>query len=178
MSSSLASSPAGSPPSPPSRGLAALASIIAELASSQPLEESVARSLESLRITLDAAECAIWLHSKDGLVRSWGTGNQSITASQVIARLAHEEPVQDSIVVTGIGSGAGQAGALAVHVIRELDDEELLLVTAVANLLGPELAHAEKIGSSKLKSKRAPRRSIANGSSPRRSSTRSRSDCT
>src|SRR6185312_13775105 len=79
-----ASSPTGSPPSPPSRGLSALAAIIEELASNQPLEESVARSLDSLRLTL------------------------------------------------------------AVRAARDLDEEESLLVTAVANLLGPELAHAEK----------------------------------
>ncbi len=137
MSSSLASSPAGSPPSPPSRGLSALAAIIAELASNQPLEESVARSLESLRGVLGVPECAIWLHSKQGLVRSWGAGDPVITANQVQARLAHPEPVQDSLVIVAIGSGDGQAGALAVRVGQGLDEEEVLLVSGFANLLGP-----------------------------------------
>jgi two-component system NtrC family sensor kinase len=144
VSSSLASSPTGSPPSPPSRGLSALAAIIAELASNQPLEESVARSLESLRAVLGVPECAIWLHSKQGLVRSWSAGDPVITATQIHSRLAHQEPVQDSLVVVAIGSGDGQAGALAVRLVHDLDEEEMLLVTAVANLLGPELAHAEK----------------------------------
>jgi len=144
VSSSLAASPAGSHPSPPSRGLPALAAIIAELASNQPLEERVARSLESLRVVLGVPECAIWLHSRDGLVRSWGAGDPIITATQVHARLAHPEPVQDSVLVVGIGSGDGQAGALTMRLTHELNDEESLLVTAVANLLGPELAHAAK----------------------------------
>ena len=91
---------------------------------------------------LGVPECTIWLHSKNGLVRSWVAGEPVISATQVHARLAHPEPMQDLVLVVGIGSGDGQAGALAVRLIHELDDEEALLVTAVANLLGPELAHA------------------------------------
>jgi two-component system NtrC family sensor kinase len=123
--------------------LSALASIIAELASSQPLEESIGRSLESLRLVLGVPECAIWLHSGSGLVRSWGAGDPMITAEQVGARLSGRES-SPSILVVSIGSGDAQAGAVAVRVTHDLDEEELLLVTAVANLLGPELAHAER----------------------------------
>ncbi len=144
MISSLASSPAGSPPSPAERGLSALAAIIAELASSQPLEESVARSLESLRAVLGAPECSIWLHSKDALERAWSAGDDAITAAQVRARLAGGDGEPDSLLVARIASGAGEAGALAVRIGRDLGDEERLLVTAVANLLAPELAHAER----------------------------------
>ncbi|MGH7655128.1 MAG: two-component system sensor histidine kinase NtrB, partial [Gemmatimonadaceae bacterium] len=144
VSSSLASSPTGSPPSPPSRGLSALAAIIAELASTRLLEASIVRSLESLCALLDVQECAIWLHAKDGLTRTWGAGDRVITAEQVTARLPRSMPVHDGVVVAAIGSAGGQTGALAVRVVRELDEEEILLVTAVANLLGPELAHAEK----------------------------------
>jgi two-component system NtrC family sensor kinase len=144
VSSSLASSPTGSPPSPPSRGLSALAGIIAELASNQPLEESVGRSLESLRLVLGVPECAIWLHSGEGLVRSWGAGDPVITAEEVGGRLSGHAAPSPSLVVVSIGSGDGQAGAIAVRLMHKLDEEERLLVTAVANLLGPELAHAER----------------------------------
>jgi two-component system NtrC family sensor kinase len=144
VSSSLISPPSGPLPSPPSRGLSALTAIIAELAPNQALEESVARSIESLRLVLGVSECAVWLHSRDGLVRAWGAGDPVITAAQVRERLEHPVAAADSIVVAGINSGEGQAGALAVRVSHALDDEETLLVTAVANLLGPQLAHAEK----------------------------------
>jgi two-component system NtrC family sensor kinase len=144
VSSSLVSSPSGSPPSPPSRGLSALAAIIAELASNTPLETSVARSLESLRLVLGVPECAIWLRSDDGLVRAWGSGDAVITAKHIQTVLSHPTPARGSLLVVGIGSGGAQGGALAVRLAHELDDEDTMLVTAVANLLGPELAHAEK----------------------------------
>jgi two-component system NtrC family sensor kinase len=144
VSSSLASPPAGSPPTLPSRGLSALAAILAELASHQPLEESVARSLDSLRVVLGAPECAIWLYSAGGIVRAWGAGEPEITDADVTARIGRPAATGDSILVAAIGSGAGEGGALAVRLARELDAEESLLITAVANLLGPELAHAEK----------------------------------
>ena len=144
MSSSLVTPPAGSPPTPPTRGFSALAAIIAELASSQPLEESVARSLDSLRLVLGVPECAIWLHSKNELVRAWGAGDPLVTAAQVRSRLEHPGPQSDSLLVVSIATGNGEAGGLAVRLSHELIEEETLLVTAVANLLAPELAHAEK----------------------------------
>jgi two-component system NtrC family sensor kinase len=67
-----------------------------------------------------------------------------VTAVQVADRLAETRLAPDAVLVAPIGYGSGQAGALAVRLLRELDNEESLLVTAVANLLGPELAHAEK----------------------------------
>jgi two-component system NtrC family sensor kinase len=144
VSSSLASSPTESSSSPAARGLSALAAIIADFASTATLEESIAHSLESLRSLLGVPECAIWLHAPNGLTRAWGVGDAAMTAAQVQARLSHSDSTSEALVIVPIASGTGEAGALAVRRTRELGDEELLLVTAVANLLAPELAHAER----------------------------------
>ena len=119
-----------------------MAAVIADLVSSRPLAENVAEALESIRLQLDLAECAIWQHSKDGLVRSWGAGESAIGASEVQARLARREPAPDPIVVIPVGAGDRPIGALAVRASRDLGAEESVLLTAVANLVGSVLANA------------------------------------
>ena len=94
--------------------------MIADLVSSRQLEENVVRALESVRLLLGVPECAIWLHTKDGLVRSWGAGESTITASQVRAALASAERVPDSLLVVAIGSADRPIGALAVRATRRL----------------------------------------------------------
>ena len=116
--------------------------MIADLVASRPLSENVALVLESIRLKLGAPECAVWLHSKDGLVRSWGAGEPTISASQVQASLAHHAPASDSILVVPIGSGDRPIGAMALRATRDLDEEESMVLTSVANLLGSALANA------------------------------------
>jgi len=143
VSSPLAPSAPGSAPAPP-RAFAALAGIIAELASSKVLEESIARSLESLRTALGAAECSIWLHGPAGLVRAWGAGEPLTAAADIEALIATPGSPARGLTVARIASNDRRSGALAVRSTREFDGDERTLVTAVANLLAPELAHAER----------------------------------
>src|SRR5262245_16315764 len=83
------SSPSGAAASASARVASVLAAIVAECASGQPLEQNVLRSLEMLRAALDAPECAIWLHTPEGLVRAWTVGEDgAMDAAAVEARLA------------------------------------------------------------------------------------------
>lgn len=144
MSSPIAPPAPGSPNAPPTNALQALAEIIAELASGKALEQSIVRVLEALREALGAAECSIWLHAGRGLVRSWGAGDLRTAADDIEALIATPQRSTDGLAIARIAAGDRRAGALAVRLARSLADDERTLVTAVANLLAPELAHAER----------------------------------
>ncbi len=128
----------------PTLALSALAEVIAELASARPLERSIVTALETLRVALDAPEIAIWLHAPDHVVRAWGVGEPVMTAAEVEVLLGASGPTDATLRVAAIGFGGQRTGALAVRLSRPLREEEGLLVTGVANLLAPELAHAER----------------------------------
>ena len=128
----------------PSRVLDALARIIAGLAGEQVLETSLARALDSLREALGADEAAIWLPAANGFVRAWGSGPAQITAADAEAVSAGTHQAGSGVLAARIASSETRPGVLVVRVRRDLAPEERTLVGAVANLLGPELAHAEK----------------------------------
>ena len=127
-----------------SRVLDALEGIIAELAGDRPLESSLVSTLETLRTVLGADEAAIWLPSASGMARAWGAGPEGIAAADVDAVMTAGSWPGEGMVAARIVAGDKKAGVLAARVARQLVPEERLLVGAVANLLGPELAHAEK----------------------------------
>ena len=143
MSSPIAPPALDSSNAPPANAFQALALIIAELASGKALEQSIARLLEALRSALGAAECSVWLHSAGGLLRAWGTGDLRTNAAEVEVVIGNLQGSTDSLTIARIASGERPAGALAVRLARALTDDERTLLTAVANLLAPELAHAE-----------------------------------
>ncbi|MDA1080433.1 MAG: ATP-binding protein [Gemmatimonadetes bacterium] len=143
MTSSTHTSPSGAP-STSTRVLDALAGIIAELAGERALETSLAASLESLRSALGAEEAAIWLLSAAGMVRAWGSGPEQVGGDAVRSIIADERWDSDGVVAARISGGEQRSGALVVRVTRALEPEERTLVSAVANILAPELAHAEK----------------------------------
>jgi PAS domain S-box-containing protein len=128
------------------RALTALSAISAELASARSLESSIERALANLREFLAAEETAVWLHAPRGLVRGWGAGPGGLTEARLRAALQPAdgaEPAPD-LEVAPIIHGERRVGALAVRLTRALGDEDRMLLTALANLLAPELAHAER----------------------------------
>ncbi len=133
------------PTSPtPTRGaLDALAAAIAEFNTSRPLETSIAVALDTLRQSLDSPECSLWLHTADGLVRTWVAGEAQAAEAEVDAALAGTGEAHGVRAVKVI-AGDRNVGALVVRLSRPLQAEEGLLLTGVANLLAPELAHAER----------------------------------
>jgi two-component system NtrC family sensor kinase len=131
VSSSIARSALDSSNAQPKNAFHALALIIVRL-------------LEALRETFGAEECSIWLHTAAGLVRSWGSGDLQTTARGIEALIATPQLSPEGLTIARIASGDQRAGALAVRLARGLTDDERTLLTAVANLLAPELAHAER----------------------------------
>jgi two-component system NtrC family sensor kinase len=127
---------------PSTRALATLTQVIAELASPKPLEQSILAALRQLSEELESRETAIWLHEPDRLVRAWGVGEALMTASAVLEAVA--DSVGAGLLVEQIASGAHRIGVLALRLSRPLNPQERLMLTGVANLLAPELAHAEK----------------------------------
>ena len=123
--------------------LAALSAIIAEFNANRPLETSIAVALDTLRRGLGASECSLWLHTADGLVRTWVAGEALATEAAVDAALLHGHPAPGVLGVT-VTAGDRRVGALVVRIGRALDSAETLVITSVANLLGPELSHAER----------------------------------
>jgi two-component system NtrC family sensor kinase len=128
----------------PSRVLEALTGIIAELAGDRPLESTLAATLESLRVTLGAGEAAIWLPSSSDMVRAWGVGDAVTVPSEVQAMVSAGRWEAPNLIIARILMGESRTGVLTVRVSRALEPEERLLISSVVNLLGPELAHAEK----------------------------------
>jgi two-component system NtrC family sensor kinase len=128
------------------RALAALASISAELASARSLESSVERALGTLRQFLDATEVSVWLHAPQGLTRGWSAGDERTTEEEVRTglRLGDALTVVRDLEVAPIILGDRRVGALVIRTTRAGGDEERLALTALANLLAPELAHAER----------------------------------
>jgi two-component system, NtrC family, sensor kinase len=128
------------------RALAALAGISAELASARALEQTIDRALGTLRIFLDATEVGLWLHVPQGLSRGWTSGDPVTTEDEIRRglRLGDALNVVRNLEVAPVILGDRRVGALAVRTTRELQGEEHQLLTALANLLAPELAHAER----------------------------------
>src|SRR5512133_1576815 len=78
---------------PTTRALDALAAVIAEFNAARPLETSIAVALDALRRSLDARECSLWLHTADGLVRTWVAGEAQAPEAAVAAALGSADEV-------------------------------------------------------------------------------------
>lgn len=130
-------------PVPTTRALDALAAVIAEFNAARPLETSIAVALDALRQSLDARECSLWLHTADGLVRTWVAGEAQAAEAAVTSALTAADEV-DGVRAVAVASADRRVGALVVRIGRPMQGEEGMLLHAVANLLAPELAHAER----------------------------------
>jgi two-component system NtrC family sensor kinase len=135
-----AASPPDGPPGTVSHGaLGTLGRISAELASARALEASIERVLALLREALGASEVSLWLHAPTGLVRGWGDGAATLDEAAVREALAAGAADARPVVL-----GERRVGALAWRAPAPLDAEQSLLASTVANILAPELAHAER----------------------------------
>jgi two-component system NtrC family sensor kinase len=132
--------------------LTALGRISAELASARPLETSIERVLETLRDAVDAIEVSLWLHAPQGLVRGWSAGEAKATEAEVRAGLAAQAgagaapeatTLDEESFVCAVVLGERRMGALVVRV-PPLGTQQRQLLATVADILAPELAHAER----------------------------------
>ncbi len=128
---------------PASRALDALASVIAEFNADRPLESSIIRGLTALQHSLDARECSLWLQTAEGLVRTWVAGEPEALEAAVTSALA-DDAEAGGVSAVSVTSSGRRIGALVVRLGRDADRDDGKLFTAVANLLAPELVHAER----------------------------------
>lgn len=126
------------------RALESLSAIIAGLASDQSLDVTLGRALDRTRVALAADEVSVWIDAATGLIRSWGSGDPRTTPEQVAALLASGSWRADGLEAAEVAAGEQRRAVLVVRAARLLEPDERALLGAVANLLTPELAHAEK----------------------------------
>jgi two-component system NtrC family sensor kinase len=124
--------------------LTALSAIIAALASGESLDWRVTRALESLCTSVHAVGSAIWLHGEAGLTPAWSTGAADVDAGEVERLLSAHDHAVGELAALPIAFGNRTLGALVVRGAARSDGDRHALLAAVAGLLAPQLADAEK----------------------------------
>lgn len=122
--------------------LAVLSQIASRLALGGEIVATATDVLQRLHSALGATEVSLWLYAGGALRRSALVGTPSLSAQDVT--MADDGEVSLPSVVTGRLATMGQRlGVLAVEGAPSVTRETRDLVAIVANLLAPELAHAE-----------------------------------
>ena len=103
---------------------------------------TVTAVIERLRSALAAQEVSLWLNVGGGTRRSVLAGAPSLDAEDVAAAIDRRGS-RPGVHAKQLVSGGHGIGVLAIREPGELVDEVDDLCTIVANLLAPELAHAE-----------------------------------
>ena len=124
--------------------LRATAEVARELACDRPLDDKVARALETARATLGVAWAGIWLHGASALSRAWTVGDAPDLAGEELEHLFGADPDRRpdfDAAVLPLASGPARIGLLALDGAMRLGEAERLFAGIVADLLGPELSH-------------------------------------
>jgi two-component system NtrC family sensor kinase len=133
--------PAGLAPIP--AALASLGDIAARLASSETVSEVMPGVLEAVRLALHARECTLWLDTVNGLVRSYGVGEDTTRPEEVAGMLSLATAWREGLAIAPLVAGQRPLGAISARVDRPLADEERVLFAAVGNMIAPPLSYAE-----------------------------------
>lgn len=120
--------------------LAVLSEIASRLAEGGEIVATVTDVIQRLRAALDASEVSLWLHAEGDVRRSVVAGVPSLSAADVGAALDGAGP--PTLVARRLVTMGQRIGVLAATDVSMKGDAPHL-VTIVANLLAPELAHAD-----------------------------------
>jgi PAS domain S-box-containing protein len=124
--------------------LAVLSDITSRLAEGGEIVVTVGDVLHRLQHALDASEVSLWLHASGGLRRSAVAGTPTLSVDDV--RNAVEEGTPSNGVVARRLIAMGQrVGVLAVSGANAETEDSREVLSIVANLLAPELSHAEDV---------------------------------
>jgi two-component system NtrC family sensor kinase len=131
---------------PPSASiLGVLSDIASRVASDDEVVAKIRGVLEAMRAAVEATECSLWLHGAGGLVCGARAGAEVFTAGDVAAALdAPEEPAGTQLV-RQLSPGGKRLGAIALRSAAPVTPEHRQMFGLVAELVGPELARAERL---------------------------------
>jgi PAS domain S-box-containing protein len=124
--------------------LTVLSAIASRLAEGGEIVATVGDVIDRLRVATDAVEVSLWLNIGGTLRRSAIAGNAVLAPALVEAAQDAEDP-PPGLHVRRLRMGGESVGALAIANPGALAPDAPDLCTIVANLLAPELAHAEDI---------------------------------
>ena len=125
--------------------LAVISDITSRLAEGGEIVGTVGDVMQRLQRALGASEVSLWLHASDGLRRSAVAGTAKLSVEDV--RNAVEESAStpsEGIVARRLVAMGQRVGILAVSASAMAEDSRDIL-SIVANLLAPELSHAEDV---------------------------------
>jgi two-component system NtrC family sensor kinase len=126
------------------RGLAAVAAVAARLAASGAEEEQLTAVVDAARAAVQSDECVLWAFSVGGLDRVASSGHVATRADEVSALLAAGESERDRLIVRQLLTDEQRLGVLSLRVSEGLSSEDRTVIRAIADMLVPWLAHAER----------------------------------
>jgi two-component system NtrC family sensor kinase len=128
----------------PSGPLAVLSEIASRLAEGGEIVVTVGDVMQRLQRAFDATEVSLWLYASAGLRRSAIAGTPGLSVDDVHKAVEGAEP-PPGVVARRLVTMGQRIGILSVGGATAMTAEASDLLTIVANLLAPELAHAEDV---------------------------------
>ena len=122
--------------------LALLSEIASRLAEGGEIVATVGGVITRLHRALNATEVSLWLYASGTLRRSAIAGAPLLTVDDVQGAIDEPEP-RPGLVARRLVAGGQRVGILAVGGASGLSSDASDVLTIVANLLAPWLAHAE-----------------------------------
>ncbi|HEX6317053.1 MAG TPA: PAS domain-containing protein, partial [Gemmatimonadaceae bacterium] len=128
----------------PTGSLAILSEIASRLAEGGEIVVTVGDVIERLQRALGAIEVSLWLYASTGLRRSALAGTPILSIDDIRAVVERGAP-QDGVVAQRLVAMGQRVGVLAVAGATLMTADAAHVLAIVANLLAPELAHAEDV---------------------------------
>ena len=124
--------------------LAVISDITSRLAEGGEIVVTVGDVMQRLQHALGASEVSLWLYASSGLRRSAVAGTPTLSVDDVRNAVDDGTPPNGVIAQRLVAMGQ-RVGVLAVSGTDGITDDSRDLLGIVANLLAPELTHAEDV---------------------------------
>jgi two-component system NtrC family sensor kinase len=128
----------------PTGPLAVVSEIASRLAEGGEIVSTVGDVIRRLQGALDASEVSLWLYASTGLRRSAAAGTPTLTVDEVRGAVEGES-AGSGVVARRLVAIGQRIGVLCVGGVATMRDDADDVLTIVANLLAPQLAHAENV---------------------------------
>ena len=121
-----------------------MSEIASRLAEGGEIVGTVSDVIERLQRALDAKEVSLWLHASGGL-RRWSSAGTATLSVDDLHEAVDGAKSPDGVVARRVVTRGQRIGVLAVAGSTAMTTDARDVITIVANLLAPELAHAEDV---------------------------------